>query len=375
MVSNVHVDRLPSGSWRVRVSVNGRRAAAVRRTRREAEMAGGELLAGLGGTITAGSTLRELLDVHLAGNGYAPTTRARFEWATTYLPDSLLRRPVWQVTPAMLDQAYAAVTAAGGSAHAIKAAHTLLSSAFSRAVRWEWLTRNPAAAASPPAEPRREIEPPADDDVARAVNAAGGELAAFLMLAATTGARRGELVGLQWRDLELEPHAVAGEPVAGAVTIRRGVVYTPTSGVIVNEGKTRGRGHRVIALDEATVAALRAMRARRAEELLALGTGWRDGWFVFSHTAGESPWRPGYASDRWRKLRRELDLDRVRLHDMRHYMATVMLADGVSATTVAGRLGHTTAATTLSRYAHFLRASDAAAATRLGDRLRRAADG
>jgi integrase len=375
MVANVHVDKLPSGSWRVRVSVGGRRASAVRRTRREAEIAGGELLAELGATPTSSSSVGELLDLHLAGHGYAPTTRAKLEWSMRYLPEPLLRRPVWQVTPAVIDQAYAQMRRAGAPAHAPRAAHTLLSSAFSRAVRWGWLVRNPVSGAEPPAEPRRELAPPTDDDVARAVDAAGGELATFLMLAATTGARRGELVGLQWRDLELEAHDVAGELVAGAVVIRRGVVYTPTTGVVVNEGKTERKGHRVIALDEATVAVLRAHRAQRAEDLLALGLGWRDGWFVFSSSAGERPWRPDYASARWRKLRGELGLERVRLHDLRHYMATSMLADGVAPTTVAGRLGHSTTATTLDRYAHFLRAADASAAARLGDRLRRAGEG
>lgn len=295
-------------------------------------------------------------------------------WAMDKMPETFLDRPVWQVTPVVIDQAYSTMRAAGATVHAVRAAHTLLSSALARAVRWGWLPRNPASDASAPAEPRRELEPPSAEDVARALGAAGGQLATFLVLAATTGARRGELVGLHWRDVELEPQKVAGETVPGAAVIRRGVVYTPSTGVVVNEGKTGRRGHRVVALDEGTVATLKTHKVQRAEELLGLGIGWRDDWFVFSSTAGERPWRPDYASGQWRKLRTELGLAEVRLHDLRHWMATTMLADGVAPTTVANRLGHTTVATTLDRYAHFVKAADVAPAARLGERLRRAAD-
>lgn len=139
--------------------------------------------------------------------------------------------------------------------------------------------------------------------------------------------------------------------------------------------KTGRRGHRTNALDLDTVAVLRGHRDERAGELEALGLQWREEWFVFSSSAGEQPWRPDYPTFRWGRLRRELGLGSVRLHDLRHYMATVMLVDGVSPTIVAGRLGHTTPATTMRTYAHFLPAADAAAVDGLAGRLgRRRAD-
>lgn len=255
------------------------------------------------------------------------------------------------------------------SVHAIRAAHTVLSSALTRAVRWGWIPRNPAADASPPAEPRREINPPTVDDVGRALAAAGGQLAAFLMLAATTGARRGELAGLQWRDLTLEQHTAGSGTVAGSMVVRRGVTYTPSTGVVVGDTKTGRSGHRVVALDVVTVRCMAGHQLQREQQLEQLGIRWRPDWFVFSATAGETPWRPDYPSARWRKLRAELGIGEVRLHDLRHFMATSMLEDGVAPLVVAGRLGHTTTATTLGRYAHFVRAADAAAANALGDRL------
>ena len=75
-------------------------------------------------------------------------------------------------------------------------------------VRWGWLAANPAFIAMPPRSTRRAISPPAPTDVARLIAAAGSDLGEFLLLAATTGARRGELCGLRWSDIDLTEQLV-----------------------------------------------------------------------------------------------------------------------------------------------------------------------
>jgi integrase len=87
--------------------------------------------------------------------------------------------------------------------------------------------------------------------------------------------------------------------------------------------------------------------------------------WVFSHDAGVNPWRPDYATHAFAALRKSLDLDGVRLHDLRHFVATQMLAAGDSPVQVAGRLGHSTPAVTMSTYAHWIQSQDAASAERL----------
>lgn len=206
----------------------------------------------------------------------------------------------------------------------------------------------------------RPVTPPDDVDVARLLDAADGPLGVWLRLAATTGARRGEICGLQWHDLDLD---------TGALVIRRAVSYTPASGLVVTATKTGAKGHRVVALDVPTSRLLARHRAERAEHLLGLGLAWRDDWWVFSHRLGETSWRPDYVTHAFGVLRGDLGLEHVRLHDLRHYVATTLLADGEAPVTVAGRLGHATAATTLRRYAHFVPATDRAAADSLARRL------
>jgi integrase len=86
---------------------------------------------------------------------------------------------------------------------------------------------------------------------------------------------------------------------------------------------------------------------------------------VFSHDAGVNPWRPDYATHAFAALRKSLDLDGVRLHDLRHFVATQMLAAGASAVQTAGRLGHSTPQVTLSTYGHWIRSHDQEMAERL----------
>ena len=107
--------------------------------------------------------------------------------------------------------------------------------------------------------------------------------------------------------------------------------------------------------------------ARRATQF---GTAISDASFVFSDgAAGERPWRPDSTSRKFRLLCSEVGISNVRLHHLRHYVATQMLGAGVDVRTVAGRLGHRNASTTLNVYSHFLPEADREAANTLGELL------
>ena len=84
---------------------------------------------------------------------------------------------------------------------------------------------------------------------------------------------------------------------------------------------------------------------------------------------GLDPWRPGYATLAFGRLRDELGLEGVRLHDLRHFNATNLLANGTDIRTVSGRLGHADASTTLNIYAHFVERADQEAASLVGSLL------
>lgn len=194
-------------------------------------------------------------------------------------------------------------------------------------------------------------------DVAAALDRLDGPFGVFVRVAASTGGRRGQLVGLQWCDVDVD---------GGRVTFRRAIVDGgPGVGLVVQGTKT-GRSWRV-ALDAGTVGALRAHRAAMAARALSVGVPLAEGAWVFSDDpACRTPWRPDSTSARWRRLRGQVGLEGVPLRALRHMVATELLADGVDVRTVAGRLGHATPALTLSTYAAWMPEADRRAADRMG---------
>lgn len=118
------------------------------------------------------------------------------------------------------------------------------------------------------------------------------------------------------------------------------------------------------------MAVLAAHRRRQAERALAVGTALPKDAYVFAaDVAGSRPWNPQVVTHRFERLRRRLGFEGVRLHDLRHYVATQLIAAGVDVRTVAGRLGHANANVTLSTYAAWMPARDQEAASLVGAML------
>jgi integrase len=272
----------------------------------------------------------------------------------------LARVRLTQLKTADLDRLYASLRKSGGqnggplAPATVRRVHTVVRRALQQGVRWGWLSSNPAVHASPPRVPRTNITPPTPEDVNTLLELATDEdpaFGAFLHLAAATGARRGELCALRWSDIDRD---------AGTVLISRGLVHG-ADGVI--EQGTKTHAARRIALDAETLSVLAAQRRRGVEVALQCGVQLPDDARVFSFDpAGETPWRPDVVTNRFAKVRRRAGLESVRLHDLRHYVATRLIGAGVPVRTVSGRLGHANAATTLNVYSAFIEASDRDAA-------------
>jgi integrase len=169
-------------------------------------------------------------------------------------------------------------------------------------------------------------------------------------LLAYTGVRRGELLALRWRDIDLK---------AGTITVRRsvGVVRNNGQGATLKEGPTKTNKPRVIDLDPVTVAVLRAWWRSRHTLALALAAG--DG-IVFSDLEGQFL-HPERFSRRFkstlaqcRKALGEGAPPEIRLHDLRHSHATILLASRENIKVVSERLGHASVVVTLSVYSHVM---------------------
>lgn len=261
--------------------------------------------------------------------------------------------------PIDLDALYSELHGRGLSARTVRICHTVIRQALEQARRWGLIARNPAVDATPPVQRRREIVPPTVEQVQTLLDAAEAEdadFAAYLWLLAATGCRRGEACALRWSDIDLK---------RAEVVIRRSISQV---GNEVREKDTKTHQSRRLALDEETVAVLRSLHLRARERALALGERLADDALLFSDVEGR-PWRPDVCTNRFGRLRAGVGLERVRLHDLRHFVATVLGGAGMPIATISGRLGHSENATTLNLYTHAMPATDQVAADYLGSLL------
>jgi integrase len=209
--------------------------------------------------------------------------------------------------------------------------------------------RRPLGAAGPqpgparrPTHPRRsELQTWTAEELRRFLDSVRDDrLFAAWRLAALTGMRRGEVLGLRWADLDLE---------GGWLAVRQTLVVVANHPQLSRPKTTRGR--RQLALDPSTVAALRSHRRIQAAERLAAGPAWTTNDLVFTRQDG-TPLHPEYVRRLFDQYLRRAGLPRIRFHDPRHTHATLALQAGVHPKVVSERLGHTTVAMTLDTYSH-----------------------
>ena len=245
-------------------------------------------------------------------------------------------------------------TGSGLSVKTVRNLHGVLARAFRDGVRWGHLQRNPCDAADPPkgASPEMKVWSAAELR-AFSSSVASHRWAGVWSLLATTGMRRGEVLGLRWSDVDLD---------AGTVTIRSTRVRFGTT-ITTSTPKT-ARGNRTIAIGPATAAALRAWKRRQSADRLLAGALWADSsGLVVTNVNGSAP-NPEAFSNLFVDLAKRAGLRQIRLHDLRHSYATAALASGVPVKVVSQRIGHADVGVTLKVYAHVLPGDDEDAALR-----------
>lgn len=359
----MHVRELPSGRWRVIVQHDGRRRSGTAGSEKAAKMLGSRLLLELGRITSAdGATVADMIREHLAVTEHAPGTRYDADLLVKHLPDSITSAVVEKVTPLTVRRWYADLAKDGWTRHRVQSAHKLIRAAFTNAVMWGWLPSNPASKATPPAPEVTERVIPSGEQVARllaAIDADDQRLGTFVRVAAVIGSRRGETAGLQWRDIDFDE---------GTIHVRRSVDRVPKIGLVISPTKTGRLGHRRVAVSLPTLVALRRLRVATFERGLAVGVPQDETSWVFTDDLVE-PMSGDNWTKRFRTYADAAGLTECRLHDLRHFVATELLAAGVDVRTVAGRLGHANPATTLAVYAAFMPARDRAASELLEGRI------
>jgi integrase len=300
---------------------------------------------------TVGRYLTHWLDSELT---LAPKTKERYgEFLTQQIAPHLGDVKLQKLTPERLEQWHAALITAGLAPRTVGHAHRVLSRGLRRAVENGTLSRNVASIRKPPKVEEAEVEILTAAEIdALVAGLEGHRFHPIASLALATGARRGELLGLQWSDIDLD---------RGTVRIERSVEET-AAGLRLKPPKTR-RGRRNTGLPAEAVAMLRAHKVAQMELRLALGQGGSP-TLVFSTLEGELLSPNGLSRD-WRRVCRARKLPPCPFHALRHTHASLLLRAGVDVLTVSRRLGHSKAAITLDVYGHLIEGADAAAAKAL----------
>lgn len=290
-----------------------------------------------------------------------------------YLKPTLGTVPLTALDRRAIEQFYAQLLHSGGrqgrplSPKTVAHAHTVLNGALKDAVLDGLLEVNPAARARRPQRDPRENE--IDDDLrVWTVEQAALFLdevdyhpqRALWHLALGTGARRGELLGLRWSEVDLDARVIRISRSLSRVDGVTRLLETKTS------------RHRTLAIGEGVVDALIREREVQQERRHAAGPDWHNEWGLVFTDGDGAPLRPTRVTREFRRLVQVLDVPVIRLHDLRHTHASLLLAQDAPMKLVSERLGHAKIAMTMDTYAHLLPAMDSEAAARFDASLRAA---
>lgn len=235
--------------------------------------------------------------------------------------------------------------------------HRVISSILSDAVQWGIINENPASRVKPPKVKKKEIACYDKEQTAALLAALDEEPLKYkimVMMAVATGLRRGELMGLEWRDVDFKNNSIE---------IRQTSQYVPGKGVFPKEPKTE-ESKRLIAVPTAVMRLLKEYKKQQAQERLLAGDLWEGSTRLFTTWDGK-PMHPDTISKWFPKFLERCNLPHIRFHDLRHLNATLLIAEGVPLKNVSKRLGHSNISTTADIYAHALRSVDQEAAEKL----------
>jgi integrase len=250
-----------------------------------------------------------------------------------------------KVSPQHLQKLYNQKLEEGYAPQTVKHIHRVLHRAFHDALRWQLVTRNVCDAVDAPRVPKKEMQVLTGQQAQQFLQAARGEpLEALYVLALTTGAREGELLGLRWDDLDL---------ASEAMQIRRTITRMVHKGFTASEPKS-AKSRRRVHLSQLATEALKRQRIRQNEARLAAGPAWSEQGWVFCNAVGK-PIEVGNMIRRsFRPLLAKAGLPIMKFHELRHSAASLLLSMGVHPKIVQELLGHSTVSITLDIYSHAL---------------------
>jgi integrase len=355
------ITQLANGRWQGRVSLEGgKRKAFYGKTRQEVATKLAAALRDRDKGLPVGMDERQTTGQYL--KTWLESTRGQIEpsswrryqdYVRVHLVPALGKVTLARLSAQQVQAFYGRKQQEGLSGTTVHGIHGMLHRALNDALRMGLVQRNVTEMVRAPRRTTQEVHPLTEEQaqqfLAAAADAAadGDRYYALYVLALTTGMREGELLGLHWQDVNLQ---------TGTVQVRLGLQEAkgPHGRYILAEPKT-DYSKRTIGLTPTALDALRAHRARLAEERLRLGEAWDSSHdLVFPNTFGGLMIPDNLTKRPFKALLKRAGLPDIRFHDLRHTAATLLLARGVNVKLVSELLGHADVTTTLRIYGHVL---------------------
>ena len=315
--------------------------------------------------LSLGEYLHHWLDGYVKTNCSPRTLDGYHTIARCHLIPSLGMIPLAQLQPQHIQQYYAQALSDGRtdgkgalSARTVLHIHRVLYQALNYAVRQGLLIRNPAQFVDPPRARKPKMKSLIPREVARLLQVAEDTpYYPIIYTAVNTGLRQAELLGLLWRNLDLD---LASLSVTQVLYKRYGVCE-------FREPKSE-HSRRWLNLSPSLALFLRKYRTERQAQCLLLGKPLSEDDLVFSNVDG-TPVDPGTLTHNFARIARRADLPGTRFHDLRHTFASLMLLAGIHPKIVSEMLGHSSVAFTLDVYSHVIKGLGQAAVKRLDEVL------
>jgi integrase len=333
-----------------------------------------------------------------AFQGYEQTVREHLE-------PGIGKLPLAKLTPQQLAAWFHRHQDEGASARTIRYARVVLRAALNQALKWNLMVRNVASLVDPPRHRAREIQPLSGDQARALLKAVKDHrLGAFVTAGLALGLRIGEVLGLRWKDVDLDKGIVSvaqalersggdaaerrklnaqrhelkerfkatkdreeGRQITTALREVRAALKSVKQTLHITEPKS-ARSKRTIILPTTAATALRQHRTRQLKERMAAGGDWKDSGLVFTTPIG-TPLDARNVHREFKAVLKAADLPLVRFHDLRHTAATLLLAQGVDPRTIMETLGHSQISLTLNTYSHVVPALQRGAAAEDGCNL------
>jgi len=316
------------------------------------------------------TTIAELMKEWLATKRGTITAQSVWDYAIIidkHIVPALGDIPVQRLTAPRVQAQYAAWTDAGMSARMVRGCHMRLSQALKQAVRFGIVSSNACDAVSPPKLATSKADTWNQHEAAVFLEASTSDwLHPLWHLLLLEGMRRGEALGLRWRDVNFERGTAHIVQTVAPNKADKGKV------IIQDRTKTHA-GARSVRLTARTLHALKEHRTTQLERRVA-ASAWQDNDLIVCSSLG-TPINPGNVARNFNALIRDTGLRRIRPHDLRHTSATLLLLAGTPAKIVSERLGHASVGITLDLYSHVLPDMQADAATAMDGILDRAMRG